>query len=105
MKIGTDVSLSVCKAEGYMIIEFDGRKPFTPKTEIRCIVYWPEYDHFAGELMLSDYWDAESLWEVYQDNKQGIDSFIGGSHEFPTDYHEFLHLASDTNQYVGLNNY
>ena len=105
MKIGTDVSLQICKSEGYMIIEFDGRKPFTVNIEIKCLNYWPEYDFLAGEIRLSDYFDAISLFEIYTDNKKDIDNFIGGSHVMPDDYYSFLNLASDLDSYLGLNGY
>jgi hypothetical protein len=51
MKIGTDVSLNVCKAEGYMIMEYAGRgedklmAKGELQKEVRCefYTYYPSY--------------------------------------------------------------
>ena len=105
MKIGTDASFDVCQGEGYMMIEYAGRKPFNTDTEINCIAYWPVYDPLMGGLRLSSTFRAKDLFEIYEDNKKGIDSFIGGSHEMPDSYYDTLNLASDIDGYLGLDLY
>lgn len=48
MKIGTDISLNVCKHEGYMIMEYVSRELLVKgklQKDARCefYQYWPEY--------------------------------------------------------------
>jgi hypothetical protein len=105
--IGTDVDLSVCKSEGYLMVQFDARKPFNAKTGYRLFAYYPDYiisesPELKNICMTDLYMDAESLWNIYMDYKQGIDSFVGFTHKFPTDIYGFLSLASDVDPYCGL---
>jgi hypothetical protein len=47
--------------------------------------------------------NANEVWELYQDRKADIDSWIGGQHEkFPETPLELLHLASDVSGYSNV---
>jgi len=104
--IGTDVSLSVCKAEGYTMIQFDARKKFDENRQIRIFSYYPEYcEGYSGQIMTDTNYSFVELKETYERYKQGMDSccetgkFV--NFEKPT-YKDFLFLASDISSYCGL---
>ena len=107
--IGTDVNLDTCKEEGYMMMKYDGRKPFKPDTSVIIFRYFPEYIRQemgikgAGDKMWTRL-DTLDVWEVYQSHKAGIDSFAGqaGGFEYPTDWYELLYLADTVDSYCGL---
>lgn len=48
MIIGTDASLDECKKEGYMMLEYDGRKKFDRTEDYRVFAYYPEYTKIKG---------------------------------------------------------
>ena len=97
MKIGTDVSLEVCKTEGYLIIEcdpadlvtFDPTKTFTFErwlpdyVPIRSNVNEPYLGHHS----------ATDLWEMYISRFEHIDQFTGDTYTFPDSVYELLTLA------------
>ena len=110
MRIGMDVSIEVCRDEGYMVMDYPVHKfkkdPTT--TDCRFTTSWPDYlrDGRVGEkVILLDMWlNWEDLWEMYIDSQKGIDSMIGGNHK-ETDSPEpfdLLNLASDLNAYCGM---
>lgn len=114
MLLGTDVSIDVCKAEGYTMIKFDGRKAFDRTKEYEIFAHYPNYciEDSDGEIKKNDkvfeaYLNFDDLMELYEKDKEGIDSLVGNhkSHyydfENPT-YYDFLHLADDINSYKGL---
>lgn len=117
MKIGTDVDMQTNIAEGYMIAEFkvrelypNGRKKgINPDCPVRFYCHFPEYilkeaDHSIGEktIVVDSTLSANDLWELYVENKEGIDSLVGMEHNFPEDEYTMLNLASDINAECGL---
>jgi len=117
MRIGQDVSMQVNIAEGYMIMEYKARDlvkhgKFQPDCECRFIQHFPDYvkselgwrpgdPSLAVDIELS----ANDLWGMYTQDVEiyeGINSFIGESHNFPLSEYMLLQLASDINSYVGL---
>ena len=120
MKIGTDVSLETCRAEGYMVIEFavrelypNGRKNGIDKDcLVNCTKSYPDYIRKeqgwgVGDpvIMLDVDYSWNDLMELYLKHKKGIDSLIGASYDVetiePTEY-DILNLASDIDAYCGL---
>lgn len=105
MILGIDVSIEVCKAEGYTMIEYDARKKFNADTEYRIFNTYPEWHENHGEVMTENYLSFNDLKESYLEDKKGIDSFaetnIHVNFENPN-YYDFLNLASDLLQYKGL---
>jgi hypothetical protein len=110
MRIGTDVSIQTCRAEGYMVIDYPvhafRKDPLY--TDCRFTDSYPDYArlHYVGEpIIRTDIkLNYKDLWEKYIDNKKGIDSMIGDAHwfkEVPEPY-DLLLLASDINSYCGL---
>lgn len=110
MIIGTDVSLKVCKDEGYMMMEYDGRKPFTLDTEVELFKYYPEY--IRKEMNIKGLgrkqWTTTStrdLWEDYQRHKKGIQSFADYHVEDINEikgYYDLLHLGDIIDAYIGI---
>lgn len=110
MIIGTDINLRVCRDEGCTMARYDGRKPFTLDTEIMFFKYLPKYIrkelHIKG---LGDkYWTSmttRELWDIYQDNKSGIQSFadyhIEDINQLTT-YWDALNLADIIDAYLGI---
>ena len=106
--IGTDVSLNVCKNVGYLMMQFDARKPFQADREVRLFSYYPDYcisesPELKGVYLQNTIMDANDVWRIYLSNQKGIDSCCGITHEFPKDYYDLLWLASDVSSYCGLN--
>lgn len=117
MRIGTD-SISTCIAEGYLMMDYKVRElmpkgKLNPDAYVRIIGHFPDYiladirkkEKTIGvpRLVLDVAYTVNGIWELYLEHKEGIDSFIGGSHEFPSDPHDVLAIASDINPYCGLN--
>jgi len=117
MRIGTDISLQTCREQGYLMMDFKKRELFTGgKINEDCFVQFlahtPDYilrkmygtENPVGEkrIMLDVYHSVESLWELYTENKEGIDGCSGMSHDKPTCEHLMLNLACDINSYCGL---
>ena len=110
MIIGTDVSLKVCKEEGYLMAEYDGRRKFDPNRYYRVFGYLPNY--IAKEIGAREntiHIDIEitfnELVEIYERHEIGINKCCDTNQhvnfEKPT-YFDFLNLASDINAYIGL---
>ena len=74
-KIGTDCSLDVCKAEGYLIMSYDARKKFSHDTNYQFIRYYPAYDDMYPGGILDVHCDTKCIWKRYIDDKEAIDSF------------------------------
>lgn len=103
--IGTDVSLDVCKAEGYTMIEFDARKKFRKDRYIRIFDFIPDYCETAGDINTDVELTFDDLVELYNEDKESIDIFAETNKhvnfDSPTEY-DFLNLASDLISYKGL---
>ena len=104
--LGTDISIDVCKAEGYTMIQFDARKKFNRTKEYRIFNYYPEYcEGLNNEINTDTFCSFDELVEKYNKDKQSIDSFAETNQyvNFETpDYYDFLNLASDLLAYCGL---
>jgi hypothetical protein len=74
--------------KGYKVIE--GR--------CRC----PEGKAIGWPIMWESTFSAQEVWDMYQDKKSEIDSYIGGHHDFPTDPRELLNLASSVSGYSNI---
>jgi hypothetical protein len=106
--IGTDVSLEVCRNEGYTMIQFDARKKFNSKSGYRVFAHLPKYarEGYVGEktIMYDTETTFEEMKEHYLENKDGFNSFsetnIHVDFDNPSHY-DFLNLASDLMAYGG----
>lgn len=112
MKIGTDCSLEVCKAEGYLIAEFTKGKllprgKFNPDCSVNFYRYYPEYLEEEGITgkQAEFYMTANEIWEIYESKQAEINSYIGEEIKFPTNEYELLNLADSVDSYLGLSNY
>lgn len=105
MIIGTDISLSVCKAEGYLMIEFNGRKKFDRKEYYRVFAHAPDYLDLDNKIILDTLVSFDDLKEVYDRFAEDLNSFAETSthvdFEKPT-INDLLSLACDINSYTGL---
>ena len=124
MKIGTDVSLKVCRQEGYMMCEFKVKELF-PKGRSEgidkdyCLRFFKHYPKYILEQMYGEkgpllgtktiYFDellsTNDLWEKYLENSEIIDCTVGvehGERKFPVDEYDILILADDIDVYCGL---
>lgn len=113
MKIGTDVSLDVCKADGYLIMDFKKRQLIKKGTldadcYVRFIQHVPEYlreemhenDH---SLIMDVSLTTNDIWTRYKWNEPAIVARSGvGERTFPTNEYELLSLADDVHGYCGL---
>lgn len=118
MRIGTDGSLTVCKNDGYLMMDYKTKElfpkgVFDPNAQVRFMAHYPDYilkemkdsgNWFVGQstLMTDTSLSANNLWEIYLRHKDGIDSCSGTSYEFPKDEYEMLTLADSINPYCGL---
>jgi hypothetical protein len=100
--IGLDVSLDVCKAEGYMMLDFD--KEFTPDESFRVFSHYPEYTGLPG-LRVDTLVTFNELVDWYKQNKKSCDSYAETdkyiNFDNPNEY-DLLNLASDLDGAVGL---
>ena len=110
MIIGTDISLRVCKEEGYTMAKYDGRIPFTLDTEVEFFKYLPEYirEEMGLKGLGEKLWTrmtARELWEDYQSHKVGIQSFadyhVEDINEIKT-YYDLLYLVDIVDAYIGI---
>ena len=102
--IGTDVDYEINKSEGYLMCDYPEfmDSDFDANVSIRFFAYYPEYCDLKG-LMTDSMCDCNELYEIYLENKDSIDSFIGMTYsEKPNDIQTMLSLASDINSYQGL---
>ena len=114
MRIGTDVSIQTCIAEGYLMMNYKKKELFTNgkiNKEVDCqfITHLPDYVKEEMGWKVGDNsidmnvsLNANDIWELYLDNKSGIDSFIGMEHIDIKSEYDLLHVASDVNSYMGL---
>ena len=110
MRIGTDLSIQECRAEGYMVMDYPVhafRKNPT-STICRFTVSKPDYIRlgYVGEkiIYIDEEFDYADLWEMYETYKDEIDSFVGFTRKkskTPSPY-DLLSLASDIDAYCGI---
>lgn len=114
-KIGMDISIPVCKAEGYMTVDL---VKFTTDKLLHFTATMPDYcnkkvtDKLGrktrhNSLRVDTFLSWEDLVEIYERHKAGIDSFCDyenckSDFNNPTIY-DALRLASDIDAYCGLN--
>lgn len=101
MIIGTDISLDECKREGYMMVEYDGRKKFDRTEDYRVFAYYPEYTEIKG-LMIDGYVQFDDLYETYLEEKEEIDKFCEAYLDINFDnpnYHDLLRLTGSLTAY------
>ena len=104
---GTDVSIATCIEEGYGIVKWPAWVDLD-KATFEYFETSPDlYDASEGTIpvVATTIW-LEDLIEAYQDNKEAIDSYIGG--EYPQDPKAYTSgtqiadLAFTLNQYMGI---
>jgi len=110
MRIGQDVSIQVCRDEGYMVMDYPVYKlrkdPI--ETDCRFTRSLPEYvrESIPGTkiIYIDTYLNWNDLWKMYQENKKGIDSMIGESYRYNDceEPYKILNLAMDIDMYCGL---
>jgi len=120
MKIGTDINLSTCRAEGYLMMEFNKNKLIKKGKLVQdCDVNFkatlgylshdengkPLYPSESNNYQLNVSMCWNDVCEIYKDKKAAIDSFAETDKHInfdnPTEY-DLLNLASDVNSYCGL---
>jgi hypothetical protein len=110
MIIGTDMSLAVCKEEGYLMAKFDARIKYDHLVDIEFIQYLPKYCREESHLTLDEakQWtrmDTVMLWDEYQRAKNAIQSCCDYHVENIADiktYYDALHLADAINGYGSI---
>ena len=120
MVIGIDIEKQTNVEEGYMLMEFKVKElrpkgVFNPDMPCNFFAYYPSYlieetdnngtfNHPNGKFLRMTDVDltANDLWNMYLDHKDSIDSMIGDTHEFPTNEHNMLTIASDVSSHCGL---
>lgn len=104
MLVGQDVSIDVCKVEGYVYVNFN-TKEFKKDKEYRVMCKYPSYTDLKGQYSLDIYTSWESVLEQYLEDKEAIDDFaetyMHVNFEKPN-IHDFVNLCSDVNSYKGL---
>lgn len=103
--IGIDCSLDVCKAEGYMMVQYDARKKFNPDMEYRAMAHYPQFQIATDDLRTDEMVSFNRLKELYLEDKASIDSFAETDKFVDFDnpgYYDFLNLASDVIGYKGI---
>ena len=114
MKIGTDVSLSVCRCEGYLVAEFSPRKLFNkgkldPDYTIHFTRSNPSQWYDNGYLRigsdnayyLDEYLSYGDILSEYLMDRQAIDSYMGN--DDPDNYIDYTDLDSIKTIYDILN--
>lgn len=118
MKIGIDIDMTTNIKEGYTIMEFNKRELFTKgklNTNISCrfFKHLPDYillemygsenpvGYGVSRIYEDNNCDANTLWEMYCDNREKIDKFAGREEtlSFPVDEHDMLNLYDDMSAY------
>jgi hypothetical protein len=124
MKIGIDINLSVCRAEGYLMMEFNSKKLVkNGKLDKDCYVRFtatsgclawndngkllPPQLRKTDAYILDVQYTFNDLLELYEQNKANIDSCCDYGNckpdfENPTEY-DMLNLASNIDCYYGIN--
>ena len=109
MLVGTDGSIRTCKDEGYLMMDYDGRRRFSHAQDVKFIRYLPADCRQEGQKQ--DYglqWtrlDAADLWEIYQHHKSGVDSCCDCNFQSIDEidgYFPMLHLADNIDAYCGI---
>lgn len=110
MRIGIDVSIQECRASGYMVMDYPvhnfRKNPCS--TDCRFTNSLPDYvrdGHIGEKIICTDIMlNYEDLWEMYKENKESIDSFVGFKREksYEPEPYDLLSLASDLDAYCGL---
>ena len=108
--IGTDISLDVCKAEGYLMMEFDARKKFSPTRQYKFIAYYPEYIRIesiyeSDQYMVNTEASLSYIWEYYSKHKTDIDEFADvnyNSMDYIKDEYNLLYFADSVNAWCGI---
>lgn len=105
--IGTDMSLDVCKQEGYLMVKFDNSKEFDRSENYNVFAYMPAYatEGTKPEKIVDTFVSFDELAITYLRNRERINSFADTDSNVdfnsPTIY-DLLNLASDINAYQGL---
>ena len=104
MLVGTDVSIEICKNEGYLYVNFN-TKEFKKEKEYRVMRKFPIWDELKGQYHTDVFISWNDVLEMYLDDKQSIDNFAETfnhvNFENPTIY-DFVNLCSDVSSYKGL---
>lgn len=96
MYIGTDISIDVCKEEGYQMIEIDGRVKFNGDTRFYAVRWYDGAEIERVSLTVNE------VWEQYMRHKAEIDKSIDFSWDFPKNAYDLVGLVSDVNYCCGL---
>lgn len=108
--IGTDVSIEVCKNEGYLMLDWNPSIPFDPETPYNVYAFYPDYIREEFNIsdetkMLDTFISFNALLEIYDRHKEGVNSFAETDETVnfknPGIY-DLLNLASDLNAYCGI---
>lgn len=99
--IGTDISLEICKNEGYFMLETDGE--FNLDKEYRIFAYYPLYSNIEG-IAVEGYYSWNELYKKYVENKEQLDRFADDLSEISkhADYYSLLHIADSVHMFLGL---
>lgn len=104
MLVGTDVSIEVCKNEGYLYVNFN-TKEFKKDKEYRVMRKFPSWDKLKGQYHTDVFISWNDVLELYLDDKKSIDSFAETCNhvdfENPTIW-DFVNLCDDVSSYKGL---
>lgn len=104
MLVGTDVSIEVCKNEGYLYVNFN-TKEFKKDKEYRVMRKFPIWDELKGQYHTDVFVSWNDVVELYLEDKSSIDDFAETNKyvnfENPTIY-DFVNLCSDVSSYKGL---
>lgn len=104
--IGTDVSLGVCKGEGYMMMDTEGAVKLDPEKQYRVFCYCPSWVQ-EGTIAIDERISFNELLEIYNKHKSGIDSFADDMPSIMENSNDSLYdllRAADTiNMYCGPN--
>ena len=105
MIIGLDIDYETNVAEGYLMVEYDGRKHFDRNVVYRVFKYYPDYTDHAGKIVLDVEYSFNELVELYEEEKDTINFFAETDKyldfQTPT-YYDFLDLAHAIDSYIGL---
>lgn len=97
--MGTDISIQVCKEEGYLMMDKPRRK-YNHNVDVRFI----EQNNYYG-YRREDTWNTIDLWDSYERSKSGIQSccdYHVESIDEIKSYWDMLVLADAINGYKGI---
>lgn len=104
MLVGIDVSIDVCKNEGYLYVNFN-TKEFKKDKAYRVMRKFPIYDALKGQYAIDTFVSWNDVVELYNDDKKSIDEFAETCNHVDFDnptIHDFVNLCSDVSSYKGL---